>query len=175
MIVKLVIFALGTAGIIVVSLKSAGRLRSYGLIRFFAFESILALILFNVDYWFRAPFSALQILSWLVLIAAIVTVSCGYYMLGKYGKAKDAIDDTQVLITGGIYRYIRHPLYSSLILLSLGVFLKQLSPISIALTVAAIALSAAIAVIEEKEDVRKFGDRYRLYAAKTKRFIPFVV
>lgn len=175
MIIKLVIFALGTVGIVFLSFKSAGRLRSYGLVRFFAFECILALILLNVDYWFRDPFSALQILSWLVLIAAIVTVSCGYYMLHNYGKAKDAIDDTQALITSGIYGYIRHPLYSSLIMLAVGVFLKHISPLSVALVVAAVALSAAIAVIEEKENVRKFGDKYREYSRKTKRFIPFVV
>jgi protein-S-isoprenylcysteine O-methyltransferase Ste14 len=175
MIIKLIIFVIWSAGIIFISFHSASKLRSYGLLRFFAFESILALILINADHWFLNPFSITQIISWLLLIACILMVSSGFYMLRRLGKAKEVIDDTQVLVTSGIYRYIRHPLYGSLILLALGAFLKDISPISIALILVASILSVAIAKVEEKEDVRKFGERYLSYTQNTKMFIPFII
>ena len=175
LIIKLVVFAVGTAGVVFISFYSAGKLRSYGLIRFFTFESILALILVNVDHWLRNPFSIAQIISWIILIASIVTVSSGFNILRKLGESEHVIDDTRVLVTSGIYRYIRHPLYGSLILLALGVFLKDISPLSIVLTLVACVLSVAIARVEEKDDVRKFGEEYLSYMRKTKMFIPFII
>jgi len=175
MIIKLIIFAIGTLGIVFISLHSASKLRSYGFLRFFAFESILVLILYNVGYWFRNPFSILQIFSWLLMIASVVMVSSGFYMLRKFGKPKDVIDDTAVIVTQGIYKYIRHPLYSSLILLAWGVFLKDVTLVSFALALVASGLPVAIAKVEEKDNIRKFGDDYSKYTKKTKMFIPFVI
>ena len=175
MIIKLIIFAIGTLGIVFISLHSAGKLRSYGFLRFFAFESLLVLILYNVEHWFRNPFSVLQIISWLLIIASIFVVSSGFYMLRKFGEPKDVIDDTAVLVTRGIYKYIRHPLYSSLILLSWGVFLKDISPVSFALALIASGLPVAMAKVEEKDNMIKFGDDYSKYIKSTKMFIPFII
>ena len=175
MIIKLIVFAVGTLGIIFISLHSASKLRSYGFIRFFAFESILILFLFNVEYWFRNPLSIAQIISWLLLIASIVMASSGFYMLRMFGKPKDVIDDTAVLVTRGIYKYVRHPLYSSLILIAWGVFLKDITPIPSTLALLASILPVVMAKIEEKENIQKFGDKYLSYIKKTKMFIPFIV
>ncbi|UCG10754.1 MAG: isoprenylcysteine carboxylmethyltransferase family protein [Dehalococcoidia bacterium] len=175
MVIKLIAFAIGTLGIIFISLHSASKLRSYGFLRFFAFESILVLILFNIEHWFRNPFSISQIISWLFLVASIVMVASGFYMLRTFGKPKDVIDDTAVLVTRGIYKYIRHPLYSSLILLAWGVFLKDISFISFALALVASGLPVAMAKIEEKENIQKFGEEYSSYIKSTKMFIPFII
>ncbi len=175
MIIKLILFAVGTLGVLFISLHSAGKLRSYGFLRFFAFESILALILFNAEHWFQDPFSVLQAISWLLIIASVVIVSSGFYMLRRFGKPKDVIDDTAVLVTWGIYKYIRHPLYSSLMLLALGAFLKDISLVSFALVLVASALPVAMTKVEEKENIRKFGDGYSKYIKKTKMFIPFII
>ena len=175
MAIKLIIFAIGTLGIVFISLHSASKLRSYGFLRFFAFESILVLILFNVEHWFRNPFSIAQIISWLLLIASVVMVSSGFYILRMFGKPKDVIDDTTVLVTWGIYKYIRHPLYSSLILLAWGVFLKDISLVSFALALVASGLPVAMAKVEEKDNIRKFGDDYSEYIKTTKMFVPFVI
>jgi len=174
-IVKLIVFAIGSLGIIFISLKSASKLRSYGFLRFFAFESILALILFNVGYWFCNPFSVLQIISWLLLIASVLTVSDGFYMLRKFGKPKGEIDNTAILVNRGIYKYIRHPLYSSLLLLSWGVFLKDVSPVSLTLALVASGFLVGMARVEEKENIKKFGGDYSLYIKTTKMFIPFII
>jgi len=175
MIIKLVIFIIGTLGIVFISLHSASKLRSYGFLRFLAFESILVLILYNGGYWFRNPLSVLQIISWLLLIISVVLVSSGFYMLRKFGKPKDVIDDTAVLVTQGVYNYIRHPLYSSLILLAWGVFLKDISLVSFILALIASGLPVAIAKVEEKDNIQKFGSDYSRYMGRTKMFIPFII
>ena len=175
MIIKLIIFTIGTLGIVFISLHSASKFRSYGFFRFFAFESLLVLILYNVEHWFRNPFSILQIISWLLIIASVFVVSSGFYMLRKFGKPKDVIDDTAVLVTRGIYKYIRHPLYSSLILLSWGTFLKDISLVSFVLALIASGLPVAIAKVEEKENIQKFGEEYLSYMKKTKMFIPCII
>lgn len=46
--VKIIIFALVTAGIIYLSRGSLGNRRSHGFFRFFAFESLLVLIFLNL-------------------------------------------------------------------------------------------------------------------------------
>ena len=175
MVVRLIIFAIGTLGIIFISLHSAGKLRSYGFLRFFAFESILALILYNAEHWFQNPFSVLQVISWLLIIASVVVVSSGFYMLRRFGRPKDVIDDTAVLVISGIYKYIRHPLYSSLMLLAWGAFLKDISLVSFVLVLVASGLPVTMAKVEEKENIRKFGDDYSEYIKITKMFIPFII
>lgn len=96
-------------------------------------------------------------------------------MLRKFGEPKEVIDDTEVLVTHGIYKYIRHPLYSSLILLSWGAFLKDISIISFALALIASGLPVAMTKVEEKENIQRFGEEYLSYMHNTKMFIPFII
>ena len=175
MIIKLILFAAGTLAVIFITLHSADRLRTYGLLRFFDFESIVVLILYNAEHWFQNPFSVLHIISWLLIIVSVAVVSCGFYMLRRYGQPKHVIDDTASLVTSGIYRYIRHPLYSSLIFLACGAFLKDISVVSSILVLVTLALTVAMARIEEQENIRKFGAGYTDYMKTTKMFIPFVI
>ena len=175
MLIELIIFAIGSLGIIFLSLKSASKLRSYGLLRFLAFESILTLILFNAEYWFRNPFSILQIISWTLLIMSIILASFGFYMLRMFGKPKGEIDNTTVLLKQGVYKYIRHPLYSSLLLLGWGAFLKDVSLVSLILVLVASGFLVGMAKVEEKENLQKFGNDYSSYVRKTKMFIPFII
>lgn len=96
-------------------------------------------------------------------------------MLRMFGKPKDVIDDTAVLVTRGIYKYIRHPLYSSLLLLGWGVFLKDVSLVSLTLALVTSGLLVGMAKVEEKENLQKFGDEYSSYIKTTKMFIPFTI
>ena len=149
--------------------------RSRGFFRFLTFESILALILLNVDYWFRSPFSALQVVSWLLLILSLIMAVHGFYMLRKVGKPGAGVENTTTLITRGAYRYIRHPLYSSLLLLGLGVFLKHPSFLTGGLIMVIFVFLLTSARIEETENLQKFGAEYASYMKTTRMFIPFLI
>ena len=171
---KLIIFIIVSSGIALLSRSSLRNPRSHGFYRFFAFESILALILLNLEHWFRNPFAPLQIISWLLLLASLIMASCGFYLLHTLGKPEKGIENTLVLVKSGIYKYIRHPLYSSLLLLGWGVFFKNPSIIRgilIAITCAALVVGARV---EEAENLCRFGTDYTEYKKTTKMFIPFL-
>ena len=74
----------------------------------------------------------------------------------------------------GPFRWIRHPMYASLLALGWGVFLKDISILSGALTAVLTAAVYLTARTEEAENLAKFGQIYRDYMLKTRRFIPFL-
>lgn len=77
------------------------------------------------------------------------------------------------LVTTGPYRYVRHPIYSGIILASIGTTIA----ISVYWLLAVGALSAYFiysARIEERNMARLFPDRYPAYRRSTKMLIPFV-
>src|SRR5450759_4796448 len=149
--------------------------RYHGIARFFAFESVFILVLLNLKVWFTNPFSLMQIISWILLILSAYFVITGYFLLKRKGKPDSNFENTSVLVKSGIYGYIRHPLYLSIFLLSIGVMLKDTGPVQIALGVINLIVIWVTARIEEKEMIAKFGDDYRVYMKETKMFIPFVV
>ena len=84
------------------------------------------------------------------------------------------IEKTTHLVTNGAFMYIRHPLYSSLLLLAWGVFLKHPSSVGGGVVLGATVFLLATAKVEEAENIRYFGAAYRAYMQTTKMFIPFV-
>ena len=171
---KLIIFAVVSVGIVRVSWDSLRDLRSHGFFRFFAFESLLVLILLNLAHWFRDPFSALQIVSWLLLLPSLILAVHGFHLLRVIGRPEGEIEDTATLVMLGAYKYIRHPLYASLLLLGWGAFFKYPSLPGGILILAACAFLTATARVEEAENLDKFGADYVAYMKTTKMFMPFL-
>ena len=99
----------------------------------------------------------------------------GFYLLHTIGRPTKGIEDTTMLVKTGIYKYIRHPLYSSLILLAWGSLLKDIALLSAILVALATIFSVATAMVEEKENLQRFGDEYAFYMKSTKRFLPFLI
>ncbi len=83
-------------------------------------------------------------------------------------------ENTTTLVIVGTYKYIRHPLYSSLLLLGWGIFFKNLSLLSSILVLVTSAFLIATAKVEETENLEKFGSDYAVYMKTTKMFIPFL-
>ena len=179
---KIIIFFLASAPIVWISRFSLRSCRSHGLYRFFAWEAILALILLNLNYWFYEPFRIRQLVSWLLLIISLYLVIRGMQLLGTAGKPDSRRDDpsllglekTTELVTRGLYRYIRHPLYSSLLFLAWGAFFKMLSAAGLCLAVLATIFLTVTAKMEEAENTIFFGPAYTIYMRKTKMFIPIL-
>ncbi|RLD05457.1 MAG: isoprenylcysteine carboxylmethyltransferase family protein [Chloroflexota bacterium] len=150
------------------------RPHPYRFSRFAAFESVLGLLFLGAEVWFYEPFSLRQIISWVLLLGSLVLAVYGFYMLRVSGEPDGDVENTTQLVTTGIYRYIRHPLYGSLILLGAGAFLKSPSFLG-AGALMLLCLSAFItAKIEEEHNLDQFGGEYRVYMEKTKMFIPLL-
>lgn len=80
-----------------------------------------------------------------------------------------------MLVTTGIYRYIRHPMYSSLLFLAWGALLKSVTPGTLTLTGIATLTLVVTAKVEEAEDLVRFGEEYRNYMLRTRLFVPFLL
>lgn len=180
---KTLIFTLGTLFLVFISRASLRAPRSHGFYRFFAWEAILALFLLNVDFWFRDPFAWYQLIAWTLLFASFLPLGFGVHSLRTRGKQAAqregdaslyAFEKTTQLVTTGIYRYIRHPLYSSLFLLAWGIFFKLPSPFGGILVVAATVFLVLTAKADEAKCTKFFGPQYQDYINKTKMFIPFL-
>ena len=171
-----VILAVGTiANVIFTWLFSIKARRYHGIYRFFSFESILVLVLLCAPVWFAHPWEWNQLISWTLLFGSLPLPFCGFYTLHKAGKPEGQIENTTKLITTGIYRYIRHPLYASLVLLGTGIFLKNITLATATCALVNLWAMAATAKTEEREMLEKFGDEYARYMRRTKMFIPFIV
>ena len=180
---RLIIFIVASAGIAYVSRASLRVPRSHGFYRFFAWEFIIALVLLNLERWFRNPFSIYQVISWLLLIVSIFLLVHGVHLLRTIGKPDEkriedvpmiGIEKTTALVTVGAFKYIRHPLYSSLFFLTWGVFFKGPSLLAGILALTATIFLLATAKVEEAENTRFFGAAYQTYMRQTKMFISFL-
>ena len=180
---KWLIFLIGSLLLIAISRKSIRHPRSHGFYRFFAWETILGLFLLNVRFWFYKPFEWNQIFAWLLLCLSFIPLILGIHALRTQGKPVSrrvgepyllVFEKTTTLVTSGIFRYIRHPLYSSLVLLAWGIFFKSITLMAGVLAGIASLFLLLTAKAEEAECVRFFGSDYVEYRKNTKMFVPHV-
>ena len=180
---KIVTLVLGSAVLVFISRASLLKPGTHGFYRYFAWETILLLFLHYVSFWYTNPFAWYQCISWFILSISFVPLLWGIFLLRKQGKPVEvresesnllAFEKTTRLVSTGIYRYIRHPLYSSLLLLAWGIFFKLPSWIGGSLVMVATGFLFLTALTDEQECLRFFGDVYQEYMKKTRRFIPFL-
>lgn len=76
------------------------------------------------------------------------------------------------LSTTGLYRFVRHPMYSSVLLFALGIAIHSGSIIKYLLMIALYFLFYTKSRYEEKYLIIKYPE-YAEYSARTPRFIPF--
>jgi protein-S-isoprenylcysteine O-methyltransferase Ste14 len=96
--------------------------------------------------------------------------------LGRNWSASLKVREQHQLVTGGVYRYVRHPMYSSFLLLGLAQLL--LLPnwlVGSAGLVAVLVLYVFRMAREEQMMAEQFGEAYRAYCAKTARVIPWLL
>ncbi len=85
-----------------------------------------------------------------------------------------AFENTTNIVRTGLYSYIRHPMYSSLLFLGWGAFFKHINLLNLILIFAVSALLIAVAKVEERENTRFFGKAYEEYMQHTKMLIPWL-
>jgi protein-S-isoprenylcysteine O-methyltransferase Ste14 len=180
---RLIAFGLLSLPVIYLSWRTLFTIKSHGFYRFFSWECIIGLFVSNYKYWFINAFSINQIFSWIFLFVAVYLVIAGALLLKKKGKPVKNRDEKELfqfekaseLIDQGIFKYIRHPLYSSLLFLIWGIFLKNTTILLLFVAIFSSVFLYFTAIFDEKECVQFFGNRYTEYMKRTKRFIPFVI
>jgi protein-S-isoprenylcysteine O-methyltransferase Ste14 len=115
-------------------------------------------------------------------IAGIVVFSAGEALriwarltLGRYFTYVVMTSMDQPVIQNGPYRFVRHPSYTGIVLIELGVGLIYGNWLGLILFTAFATTGVIYRIfVEEKALIEELGERYRSYAATHKRLIPFV-
>jgi methanethiol S-methyltransferase len=146
----------------------------YNLFAMVSFLPILYLMLVLPDrilYAVHAPFSYLMRLGQGIAVVLLVAAALQTDMLSFAGIRQLFAEDKQgPLMTGGLYRYVRHPLYT------FSLLILWLSPVmSLNSFIVYLALTVYILigiVFEERKLLREFGDEYANYRSVTPMLIP---
>lgn len=115
-------------------------------------------------------------------IAGIVCLALGLWFhyrshadLGTNWSVTLEVREKHQLITQGIYRHVRHPMYLALLLYSSGQALVLPNWVAGPSYFVAVALLFALRVgPEERMMLEEFGKEYEAYMARTKRLVPGV-
>ena len=182
LLLRIALFLLATLFLVRFSWRALQNPGTHGFYRFFVFEGILLILLFNEPHWFTDPFSMRQLLSWGLLLTSICFIVRSLWMLKKKGGHKERVDmpanhvfeNTVNVVDEGIYAYIRHPMYSSLLFLAWGAWLKDITFITSVLVGFVSFFLYIASQVEEGENIRFFGERYRAYMRRSKKFIPLL-
>ena len=112
-----------------------------------------------------SPFS--YFLGILIIIVAFILILASIKDLGRNLSPFPRPINNSNLVTTGIYRFTRHPMYYSLIFISIGVFIIKLSIYYLFLTIGLALIIKFKIALEEKYLMNKF-ENYLLYKNKVK-------
>jgi protein-S-isoprenylcysteine O-methyltransferase Ste14 len=117
-------------------------------------------------------------LAWIglpVMVLALWLFYRSHADLGNNWSASLKVRQSHLLVTNGIYRYIRHPMYASFFLLGLAQFLLLPNWLAGgAGLVGALILFAFRVRREEEMMLQRFGAEYSAYVDGTKRIVPWL-
>ncbi len=172
------------------AIRTSGELVKYRTNKFYMFLLIIIFIIAQI--WVLGSFiyilnpvlftwSLLPFPIWMRWIGVIFTVlgicfelSTQFY-LGRNYSTFLHISEEQSLITTGPYSYVRHPMYTALITVGIGMTILSANWY---FGIPFIALIVVILFRIKKEEqvlIEKFGEEYIQYEKRTKRFIPFLI
>ncbi len=131
---------------------------------------ILIVVLPAGDAWTNPTWlvHAATALQWLGVAVLVV----GLINLGRSLTPLPSPVPHGELRTGGLYRLVRHPIYSGILALTVGVAIRSTSWAVVAATVALTGWFMAKARWEERRLSARYPG-YDTYAARTPRFVPF--
>lgn len=115
---------------------------------------------------------------WVLIRDISAPLALGAFVLGVYGlmylrRNLSIIPEARRVVTGGPYRFIRHPLYAAEILAAVALVMARPALWAALTLLPFIAVQMLRARFEEGLLARTFPE-YRIYAARTRRLIPLV-
>ena len=109
----------------------------------------------------------------LLALGACLYLRCVWDFAVSGGGTPAPIDAPKRLVTNGVYRYSRNPLYIAEITAIVGWAALFAAPILLAYAVVLfVILSLAVRVYEEPRLAQQYGGQYAAYTATTPRWLP---
>ena len=139
--------------------------------------SKIGLLIIVVGFLFMAISGNLLSRSPFVIAGQLLAVALSFWARRSFQRGQFSIQAKPAqgpLLSSGPYRWIRHPMYASALLLFWSSILGHLSLLTAIIGLIAISIIAIRMGIEERFLRERYPD-YRAYARKTKRLIPFIL
>lgn len=124
---------------------------------------------------FPGPSLPWVVLGVLLMVSGLILRVWSIAVLGKSFRTTVEVDADQTVVNSGPYRWVRHPSYSGMLLLTIGYGIASDNWISLLVTIVlpAAALLRRIG-LEEEVLVETLGRPYEEYRTGTKRLVPGV-
>jgi len=136
------------------------------------------LIGFILDLVHRLPFPPLwlerghAIVGASLIVVGLVLGGAGIRDFSRAGTPVRSIEPTRALVTTGAHGWSRNPIYLGMFLIYLGVAVASQSLWTLILTLPlAIAVHYGVVAREEAYLERRFGDAYRAYKRRVRRWL----
>ena len=110
-----------------------------------------------------AMLTAIHIVSNALMFGGLLIIHRGWRRIHRAQGA---------LVTDGLYRWVRHPQYSGLFLITIGLLIQWPTIVTALTWPILLAMYIRLARREEADMEAQFGDAYRAYAARVPRFVP---
>ncbi|MCI0631262.1 MAG: isoprenylcysteine carboxylmethyltransferase family protein [Phycisphaerales bacterium] len=109
--------------------------------------------------------------GWIVAIAGLALIGIAQAHMGISWRI--GIEPTATpLVHRGVYRFIRHPIYTGWAIILMGVVLITPSPWTVMGWLWAVTLLGMQARLEDRHLLAMHGEQYRAFAARVGRFVP---
>lgn len=107
-----------------------------------------------------------------VMVTSSAVIFLGLFLMSKGWSSIHSKNGE--LVTDGIYRYVRHPQYLGLIVITVGLLIQWPTIITLAMWPVLVLMYYRLAIREEKEALEAFGERYEEYKQNTPMFFPLI-
>lgn len=107
-----------------------------------------------------------------IIVSGIILLSALYLAIDGHKKVFGTLQDNPTIIKEGVFRWVRHPLYVSAIMLYLGLITMTLSLLSAGFWLIIIGFYYYICRYEEKILTHYFGLEYMQYQKEVGMWIP---
>ncbi len=119
---------------------------------------------------FNANWQNFNIVSYLLVLVAIIVAIIAFANMGiKNISILPKLKDRHILIVNGIYKYIRHPMYSSIFIFTLALLISNINYIAITVYIILIIDLYLKSNLEEKYLNERFLEYY-IYKGRTRKF-----
>ncbi|MHA2180220.1 MAG: methyltransferase family protein [Promethearchaeota archaeon] len=125
-----------------------------------------------IPFW-SDPIIAYIGIAFLIIGGIIMIIS--RIQLGRYGTPVVHTGEDHILVTKGLYKLVRHPMYFGAIFMMVAPYLAFRSLILLSGIVILDSYFMNMRIkIEEETLIGAFGDEYRNYMKRTKKLIPLI-
>lgn len=112
--------------------------------------------------------------GWLLVVAGVAALLTSFVRFAVEGRGTPApVAPTDALVVGGLYRYVRNPMYLAVVAIIVGQALILGRPVLLTYAAVILAMTAAfVRIYEEPTLAERYGERYDAYRAAVRGWWP---